>query len=848
MFGSKLKNDIHFPEDDNLEDEIHAEAKIAIAKSVWDSIMPVSLVLSGLYLFFAIGHLLLLPENIRTILVGFAGVTALILFAIFNLVQRISFSLRWTYPLCFLIILLASVNSLLHLYLTMDISQTTNLMLVVFGAGYFIISKRWYFLSLLTIIMGWAILMILFPATDGIVHYAIALFSVSILSTLFCFIRMRTLFRIEVLRLVNENQREQLETNLLKIEAAQKELERFFDLSIDMLCIAGFDGYFKRISSAFTRTLGYSQEELLSTPFMEFVHPEDQKLTQEYINEIISGHDLQSFENRFLTSDGEYTWILWNAVSFIKGQQMYAIGRDITQRKRYQLELEEREQRIKAILDTAVDGIIVVDQAGIIQTFNKGAEKIFGYSEGEALGQNLDFLMPSPDAQKHGQYIATFSHGESSKVVGQITQRNGKRKNGDIFPLSLAVSAVKLQEKTLFTGIIRDISERVRIENELSEARERLQNEIDLAATIQANLMAQRIPTFKNVDFHAVNYPARYLSGDFYDIIDLTADTYQIVLGDFAGKGIPAALLALSTRSIIHAESGTEKFSGTILKELNQLLFSDLEQAEVFATLFILQVDLATNRAHYASAGHGEALLWRSHQEEVVRLEATGLPIGVFIDETYQEKQIELRPGDLLIIYSDGITEAMNASGELFGFERFAEIIQKNAHLSASGFSSKIISRVEHFSEGHEQDDDISLIVMKALPRTIELEIPGTTAILDHILSTIYEYAANYSVDFANQVELGCSEILTNIIKHAYKNSTGMIEINIHLAPDGLGFDFLDHGEPFDIDLVSEPEPDQLLEGGYGISIIKQIFDEIIFQPDKINGNRWQLFKKYQGD
>jgi len=843
-----LSKDKYFSEEDNLEFDVQAEAKKAIAKSVWDNIRPVSLVLSGLYLFFSIGHLFLLPENIRMILMSFAGATALFLFALFHLLKRISFSFRWTYPLCFLIILLASFNSLLHLYLTRDISQTTNLMLVVIGAGYFITSKRWYYLSLLLILVGWVILMIFTPVTEGIVHYAIALFSVSILSTLFSFIRTRTLYKVEELRLVNENQRDQLETNFLIIEAAQIELERFFDLSIDMLCIAGFDGYFKRISSAFTRTLGYSKEELLTTPFMEFVHPEDRKLTQEVINGIVSGHDLQSLENRFLTRDGQYKWILWNAVSFPKGQQMYAIGRDITQRKIYQLVLEEREQRIKAILDTAVDGIIVVDEEGIMQTFNKGAEKIFGYTESEALGQNLSLLMPFPIAQKHGKYIATFSSGEASNVVGQITQRDGKRKNGEIFPLSLAVSAVKLQEKTLFTGIIRDISEEVRIENELSEARERLQNEIDLAATIQANLMAQRIPAFETVDFHAVNYPARYLSGDFYDIIDLKADTYQIVLGDFAGKGIPAALLALSTRSIIHAESGIEKYPGTILKELNQLLFSDLDQAEVFATLFTLQVDLVTNRAHYASAGHGEALLWRHRQKEIVRLEATGLPIGVFFDETFQEERIELRPGDLLIIYSDGITEATNASHEQLGFERFAEIIRDSVHLTASALSNQVIGRVEQFSEGHEQDDDISLIVMKALPRSVELEIPGTTAILDHILATIYEYAAIYSVDFANQIELGCSEVITNIIKHAYKNLTGVIQIKIHLELDGLGFDFIDHGESFDFELVSEPDPQQLLESGYGISIIKQIFDEVIYQSDKNTGNRWQFFKKYQGD
>jgi len=848
VFGLNLHRDKNISTDGEPEFDVLADAKKAITKSVWDSIHPVALALSGLYLFFAIGHLLILPENIKLIMVGFAGSTAIILFGLSILIQRLSFSPRMTYPICFFVIVLASVNSLLHLYLTQDIFQTTNLMLVIFGAGYFILSRRWHFVSLLLIILGWVIFIIIMPNKDGLVHFSIALFSVSVISILFSSVRTRTLLKVEKLRLVNEHQRDQLEKNISVIEAAQKEIERFFNLSIDMLCIAGFDGYFKKISPAFVKILGFSQEELLSTPFMDFVHPKDQNLTEQIINKIISGHDLQSFENRFITRGGEYRWILWNAASFAKGELMYAIGRDITQRKESQLALEEREQRMNAILDTAVDGIIVIDEDGVIQTFNKGAVKIFGYTESEAIGQNVDMLMPAPENKNHRKYIAAYSDEHPSNVVGEIAQREGQRKNGEIFPLSLTVSTVKLPGKTLFTGIIRDISEQVRIENELKEARERLDKEINLAAQIQTNLMAKTIPEFKNFDFSAVNIPARYLSGDFYDVIALNAKTHQFVLGDFAGKGIPAALLALSTRSLIRAESDIEKYPGAILELLNQILFPDLDQAEVFATLFILQVDLDISRVNYASAGHGEALLWRNAEKNIVKLQATGLPIGVLFDETYFDKQIDLRPGELLIIYSDGITEATNSHLEQFDFTRLAEIIHSFCHLSASALSDKIINQVKHFSEGHEQDDDISLIVIKSLPRTIDLEIPGTTAILDHILSTIHEYAAIYSIDFANAVELGCSEAITNIIKHAYKSLSGMIQIKIHLEPEGIVFDLYDQGEAFEMDLVSEPEPEHLLEGGYGISIMKQIFDEVVYESDPVTGNHWRLNKEYQGD
>ncbi len=193
-----MDNDIKNSGTDDLGSNIQAGAKQALTKTVWDGIRPVALALSGLYLLFVIGHLIWLPESIKILMVGFAGTTAIILFGLSILMRHLVFSPRLTYPIGFFIIILASLNSLMHLYLTMDIFQTTNLLLVIFGAGYFILSKRWYFGSLLLIILGWSIFIILIPNKDGIVHFSIALFSGSILATLFNLIRTRTLLELEV--------------------------------------------------------------------------------------------------------------------------------------------------------------------------------------------------------------------------------------------------------------------------------------------------------------------------------------------------------------------------------------------------------------------------------------------------------------------------------------------------------------------------------------------------------------------------------------------------------------------------------------------------------------------------
>ncbi|HAF60874.1 MAG TPA: hypothetical protein DCK95_00935 [Anaerolineaceae bacterium] len=839
-------NDRMLRDKEDIEFDVQDAAKLAITKTVWNSIRPVSLALSGLFLFFMIIHSLLLPENMRLIMTGFAGATALIYFGLSFLVQRMHFSERWTYPIGVFILVLSLSNSLLHLYLSKDIIQTTNLMLAIFGAGYFILSRRWYFISLVIIITGWVIITLSLPNSDGIVHFSIALFTVSLLSTLFNFLRINSLFTVEKLRLTNEYQWDQLQTNILALEAVQQELERFLDLSIDIFGIVGADGYFSKVNSAISKTLGFSKDELISKPFMDLVHPEDRSLTEGIIQKIQTGSTMKFFENRFITKGGGHKWFLWSAAFDTKGKQLYVIGHDITQLKENQLAVEEREKQLNAILSTANDGIIVINESGIIQTFNRGAERIFGYSEREAIGKNVNLLMPAPDSQKHQGYIDAYFHKQKSNVVSRITQREGKRKNGEVFPMSLSLSVVELPDNTLFTGILRDISEQVRIENELKLAKERLQHELNLAAKIQANLMERTILEFKNFDFNAVNMPARYLSGDFYDVKALNPNTYQLVLGDLAGKGIPAALLAFSTISLLQAESDIVQSPKDLLELLNQTLYSELDQAEVFITLFIAQVDLATNQVNYASAGHGEAFLWRYAEKKIVQLQATGLPVGVEFTETYREKQCNLRPGDLLIIYSDGITEATNTLHDQFGFEQLTEIINTNYDLSASTISNKIIDQVKQFSEGHEQDDDITLLVMKSLPRTMELEIPGKIAILDQVLSTIHEYADNYSIDFANEVELACSEALTNIFKHAYQSKPGMVQIKIHLIPEGMAFDFYDQGESFELDLVSDPNPEDIYESGYGIFIMKQIFDEVFYEFDKESGNHWRLNKLFR--
>jgi len=184
------------PDPNDLKHIIRAETKQALTKTVWKNIRPVSLALSGLYLFFSINHFIWLPEDIQMLMVGIAGTTAIILFSLSIFIKRLSFSPKRTYPIGFFIILIITFNSMMHLYLTQEIFQTTNLILVIFGTGYFLLSRRWFLISLGLILVGWFLIIVNIPSSEGIVHYSIALFSTSLISTLFNFVRTNTLLEL----------------------------------------------------------------------------------------------------------------------------------------------------------------------------------------------------------------------------------------------------------------------------------------------------------------------------------------------------------------------------------------------------------------------------------------------------------------------------------------------------------------------------------------------------------------------------------------------------------------------------------------------------------------------------
>lgn len=188
---------------------------------------------------------------------------------------------------------------------------------------------------------------------------------------------------------------------------AEQDLIRFFDLSLDLFCIANFQGFFTRVNENFPRCLGYTADELVSRQFVEFVHPDDFDKTMVEIEKLSQGVPTIQFRNRYRHADGHFIWLEWNARSMPDEAAIYAVARDVTDQVdaiEARFAMEEKLLRLAQIVDSADDAIISKDPNGIVLTWNAGAEKIFGYSHHEMVGESLAKLLP-PDRQDEEQRI-----------------------------------------------------------------------------------------------------------------------------------------------------------------------------------------------------------------------------------------------------------------------------------------------------------------------------------------------------------------------------------------------------------------------------------------------------------
>jgi sigma-B regulation protein RsbU (phosphoserine phosphatase) len=246
--------------------------------------------------------------------------------------------------------------------------------------------------------------------------------------------------------------------------------------------------------------------------------------------------------------------------------------------------------------------------------------------------------------------------------------------------------------------------------------RERLNRELEIARDVQQRLFPQQLPDVKGLDFAGYCRPASGVGGDYYDFIRLDDGCLGIAIGDVSGKGIAAALMMASLQASLRGQ--TIKPCSTLsemIAHINRLVF-DASASNRYATFFYAQYDPMTRLLRYCNAGHNPPMLCRRTNDcdSFYSLDEGGTVIGLFPDISFDEAKVQLQPGDILIGYTDGISEAMNLAEEEFGEERLREIARRCESRSASDMISCMLARVDAFTAGAPQHDDMTLIVVRA--------------------------------------------------------------------------------------------------------------------------------------
>jgi sigma-B regulation protein RsbU (phosphoserine phosphatase) len=255
--------------------------------------------------------------------------------------------------------------------------------------------------------------------------------------------------------------------------------------------------------------------------------------------------------------------------------------------------------------------------------------------------------------------------------------------------------------------------------NEMTEGlkeREKMRHSLDLAKEVQQYLMPASDPRIKGLDIAGKSIYCEETGGDYYDYLPSGAEQQGkigLVVGDVSDHGIPSALLMTTARAFLRQRFSQSGNLNQIVTDVNRQLSQDVKESGRFMTLFLCEIDRQNEFIHWVNAGHEPGMIYDRHTDEFVALTGGGLPLGVSQKSAYQKFQRAISPGQIILIGTDGIWEAQNQAGEMFGKERFNDVIRKHAKSSANLILDTVINSLDSFQQSHQKTDDVTLVVIK---------------------------------------------------------------------------------------------------------------------------------------
>lgn len=429
---------------------------------------------------------------------------------------------------------------------------------------------------------------------------------------------------------------------------------------------------------------------------------------------------------------GAYLWAKASPLYDAQGEIVGAIEtiRDITDRKRAEEELIRSRRSLADILSFLPDATFVIDLEGKVLAWNSAMEMLTSIPAESILGKgNYEYALPFYKKRRPMLADLVFMSEDDLKKNYNTIERSLDTLVADVFIPDFRpggayfwAKASPLYDPTTGNVIgaietIRDITERRELEARLARSNAELQ----IAAEIQKSFLPETIPRIPGFDVVARTVMAKEVGGDFFDVIPyevmpIDKGLHGLLVADVSGKGVPAALFMALSRIVVRVNALWHHDPAKVICSSNNTITQD-SKSGMFVTLFFGLLNENDRTLTYVNAGHNPPLVIRGQTGAVERLLPTGIVLGALENCGYKSQTVTIAEDDVVVMFTDGVTESVNSTGELFGEKRLIDVIQKNVHLSAHEILEQILAGVNAFSGDMPQADDITLLVIKGMPR-----------------------------------------------------------------------------------------------------------------------------------
>ena len=411
------------------------------------------------------------------------------------------------------------------------------------------------------------------------------------------------------------------------------------------------------------------------------------------------------------------------------------------------------------------------------------------------------------------------------------------------------------------------VAQLVRQQEADARHRQRMEQELEVARIIQQTLLPKEVPQLPGWEMAAFYRPAREVGGDFYDFLDIPDGRIGILVADVTDKGVPAALVMATTRAILRAAAERLPSPGDVLERANDLLHPDIPP-KMFVTCLYTVLDPETGRMQYANAGH--ELPYRRSAAGFDELRATGMPLGLMPGMTYEEKEVEVLPGESILLYSDGLVEAHNPQREMFGFPRLRKLV--GHHPGGAPLIDPLLGELAGFTRaGWEQEDDVTLVTLQRASPSQPETSRGTDAsagdrpapaTADRSWRTLDEFTlpsepsnertamerVSQAVqtlglpdDRLERLKTAVAEATMNAMEHGNEYREELpVTIRVLASKTALSVHVTDHGGGQPIPEANSPDLEAKLAGdqtprGWGLFLIKNMVDDLRTTSDDVH-------------